>query len=71
MDVNVAKALEKVNVRNLKAVIEYSRATRKVVNKSVEEVTALKNMILQQNLLIEQMRKQITNLQIKTKDIGR
>lgn len=63
------KALEEVSVKNIKAVVEYSRQTRDLVRSLERQVNESKDMIIQQNSLIEQLRAQIVHLLIKTENL--
>ena len=71
LEINVARTIEKVNTRNLKSVVEYSKMTRQLQRESDLEVVCLKKLILQQNLLLNQLKGQVNMLLIKTKDLGR
>ena len=71
LEINVARTIEKVNTRNLKSVVEYSKMTRQLQSESDLEVVSLKKLILQQNLLLDQLKGQVNMLLIKTKDLGR
>ena len=59
---SVKKAAEEVAVRNAKAVVEYSKETRKIVRDLEKQIDQLKNMVIQQNQTIEELKINIVTL---------
>lgn len=58
-------ASEEVTRRNVKAAVDYSNETRKMLRETEEVVKQLKNMVVQQNSEISQLRAQMTTLLIE------
>ena len=65
MSNEVRKAQEEVSVRNAQAVVEYSKETRKLLRDLETTVSQLKNMIVQQNDIIDQQKDMIVNILVK------
>lgn len=61
----VQKAFEEVNLRNMNAVIDYSKETRKIVRDLSNQVDQLKNLVMQQNQTIEQLKTTLTKLLVE------
>ena len=62
MSNEVRKAQEEVQVKNIKSIAEYSRATRAQVRDLEKQVNELKNMVVQQNQTIELQKATTMNL---------
>lgn len=62
MSNEVRKAQEEVHRRNAQATVDYTKQTRTLVRENEKRVQELKNMIIQQNDSIDQLRTMITNI---------
>lgn len=62
MSNEVRKAQEEVHRRNAQATVDYTKQTRALVRENEKRVQELKNMIIQQNDSIDQLRTMITNI---------
>ncbi len=62
MSNDVRKAQEEVAVRNAQAVVEYSKETRGLIRSLEISVSELKNMVVQQNEVLEQQKDMIINI---------
>ena len=58
------KATEEVNRRNVKAAVDHSNATRKIVRLMEAQTQEFKDMVAQQNMRIDQLEEQIRTLLI-------
>lgn len=64
-DEHIEKAMEEVNIKNAKSIVEYSKQTRTLFRDTDKQVNELKAMVVQQNATIDELRKQLVNLLIK------
>lgn len=61
---SVEKAREEVIRRNVESAVAHSNESRKIIRKVQNELNELKNLIIQQNSIIEEQNNKINNLLI-------
>lgn len=59
------QAFEEVSIRNIRAISDYSKETRKLTRELQEKVLNLQNSMFDRDKLIERLQTQITSLQQK------
>ena len=64
-ELQLRKAFEEVSTQNIKTISEYTTETRKLLRDIEEQVHELKNMIVQRDKEITQLRQQTSLLQAK------
>ena len=64
-ELEVKKALEDVQVRNIKAVIEYTKASRELILEQGRQIDALRSQVQAQASLLNQFRVQLAGVQTK------
>jgi len=63
-NVHVAKAMEEVNVRNARSIVEYSKATRGLVDDLISRFNTLEGQLQQRDLEIDQLKQKVVALQV-------
>lgn len=65
MEEALRKAFEETTTNNVRAAIDYTKQTRKTVEKLEEKIKHLENLILTNNAKVEELTKQLAAVQAK------
>lgn len=64
-ELEIRKAFEENSVRNIKIIEEYTKETRKLVRELENRVHQLKNLVIQRDKDVQELRQQVSLLQGK------
>jgi uncharacterized coiled-coil protein SlyX len=69
-ELEMRQAFEEVTTRNVRGAVEFTNETRKIVRGLEKKVVLLEEKSLQQDKTIDELRKQIVNIQMKMYQLG-
>lgn len=65
MEKELAKAFEETTTRNVKAILDHSNESRRLVREMQEKHALLERILAEQDKTLEMFKKQLANLQAK------
>lgn len=70
MEKELRKAFEEVTTKNVKAILQFSTETRKMLRVLEDKAIKLEEMVRNQNTVIEELRLQLSSIQMKVYNGG-